>query len=101
MKIFSNQGSGDVAVLNKDDPIVMELEKTVTAKKILFSLKAITSTDAGFFGIERRQVPEHPLQAHVLWLARRLHLAGVVIVQDAVRQPRDRHRRVPALARCR
>ena len=34
---------------------------------------------------ERRQVAEHPLQAHVLRLARRLHLAGVVIVEDAVR----------------
>ena len=41
---------------------------------------------------------EHPLQAHVLRLARRLHLAGVVIVQHAVVAPRDRDRRVPALA---
>jgi len=39
MKIFSNQGPEDIAVLNKDDPVVMEYEKTVKAKKIFFSLK--------------------------------------------------------------
>ena len=39
VKIFSNQGSGDVAVLNKDDPIVMEFGKAVKAKKVLFSLE--------------------------------------------------------------
>ncbi len=38
---------------------------------------------------ERRQVAEHALQTHVLRLARRLHLAGVVIVQHAVRELRD------------
>ena len=42
---------------------------------------------------QRREVAEHPLQPHVLRLARRLHLAGVVIVQHAVRQPRHRDRR--------
>ena len=47
---------------------------------------------------QRRQVAEHALQAHVLRLARRLHLAGVVIVEHAVRQPRHGDRRVPALA---
>ena len=42
---------------------------------------------------QRREVAEHPLQTHVLRLARRLNLAGVVIVEHAVRQPRHRHRR--------
>ncbi len=31
-----------------------------------------------------REVAEHALQAHVLRLARRLHLAGVVVVAHAV-----------------
>ena len=52
----------------------------------------------GVLGHERREVAEHPLQAHVLRLARRLDLAGVVIVEDAVRHPRDRDRRRHALA---
>ena len=47
---------------------------------------------------QRRQVAEHPLQAHVLRFARRLHLAGVVIVEHAVATARDRHRGVPAFA---
>ena len=47
---------------------------------------------------QRRQVAEHPLQAHVLRLARRLHLAGVVIVQHAARQARHRDRRVQPFA---
>ena len=38
-RIFANQNSGDMAVLNKDDPIVMELQERVKAKKFLFSLK--------------------------------------------------------------
>jgi UDP-N-acetylmuramoylalanine--D-glutamate ligase len=38
-RIFINQNSRDVAVLNKDDPIVMGFEKEVRAKKILFSMK--------------------------------------------------------------
>ena len=32
---------------------------------------------------ERREVAEHALQPHVLRLARRLDLAGIVIVEDA------------------
>jgi len=38
-RIFANQNSGDVAILNGDDPIVKELGKKIKAKKILFSLK--------------------------------------------------------------
>ena len=38
-RIFMNQNSRDVAVLNGDDPIVTGLGKRVRAKKILFSLK--------------------------------------------------------------
>ena len=47
---------------------------------------------------ERRQVAEHPLQPHVLRLARRLHLAGVVIVAHAVGSLGDRDRGVPSFA---
>ncbi len=39
IRIFTNQNSGDVAVLNRDDPIVMEYGTTVKAKKVFFSLK--------------------------------------------------------------
>ena len=37
-RIFANQNSGDMALLNKDDPIVMDLQKSVKAKKLFFSL---------------------------------------------------------------
>jgi hypothetical protein len=47
---------------------------------------------------QRREVPEHALQPHVLRLARGLNLAGVVIVADAVRPLRDGDRGVPSLA---
>ena len=43
-------------------------------------------------------MPEHPLQAHVLRLARRLHLSRGVILQRAVRVPGHRDGRVDALA---
>jgi UDP-N-acetylmuramoylalanine--D-glutamate ligase len=39
VRIFMNQNSGDVAVLNRDDPIVMRYEAKVKAKKVFFSLK--------------------------------------------------------------
>jgi UDP-N-acetylmuramoylalanine--D-glutamate ligase len=38
-RIFMNQNSGDVAIINGDDPIVTDLGKRIKAKKILFSLK--------------------------------------------------------------
>jgi UDP-N-acetylmuramoylalanine--D-glutamate ligase len=38
-RIFMNQNSRDVAILNGDDPIVTGLGKRVKARKILFSLK--------------------------------------------------------------
>jgi UDP-N-acetylmuramoylalanine--D-glutamate ligase len=38
-RIFLNQNSGDLSVLNRDDPIVRKLGKKVRAKKIHFSLK--------------------------------------------------------------
>ena len=38
-RIFVNQNSGDVAILNGDDPIVTGLGKKVKAAKILFSLE--------------------------------------------------------------
>ena len=41
---------------------------------------------------------EHALQPHVLRLARRLHFAGVVIVEDAVGQLRHGDRRRHAFA---
>ena len=45
----------------------------------------------GLFRHERGEMAEHPLQPHVLRLARRLHLAGVVVVADAVRALRHGH----------
>jgi UDP-N-acetylmuramoylalanine--D-glutamate ligase len=39
VRIFSNQNSGDLAVLNGDDPIVMQFRERVKAKKVFFSLK--------------------------------------------------------------
>ncbi len=39
VRIFTNQNSGDLAVLNRDDPIVMRYQEKVKAKKVLFSLK--------------------------------------------------------------
>ena len=60
--------------------------------------QAITSTDFGLLGDQRRQVAEHALQAHVLRQAGRLHLAGVVVAEDAVGVARDRRRRVHPLA---
>jgi len=39
VRIFTNQNSGDLAVLNKDDPVVMEHRERVKAKKVLFSLR--------------------------------------------------------------
>ncbi|MGQ9646776.1 MAG: UDP-N-acetylmuramoyl-L-alanine--D-glutamate ligase [Thermodesulfobacteriota bacterium] len=38
-RIFMNQDSGDVAIVNGDDPVVAGLAKRVRAKKILFSSK--------------------------------------------------------------
>ena len=38
-RIFKNQNSGDTAILNGDDPVVMSSGKGVKARKILFSLK--------------------------------------------------------------
>jgi UDP-N-acetylmuramoylalanine--D-glutamate ligase len=39
MRIFVNQNSEDWAILNKDDPILMQYRRKVKAKKVLFSLK--------------------------------------------------------------
>jgi len=39
VRIFTNQNSGDVAVLNRDDPIVMKYGAKVKAKKVFFSLE--------------------------------------------------------------
>jgi UDP-N-acetylmuramoylalanine--D-glutamate ligase len=38
VRIFTNQNSGDLAVLNRDDPIVRQYSGKVKAKKVLFSL---------------------------------------------------------------
>jgi UDP-N-acetylmuramoylalanine--D-glutamate ligase len=47
MRIFTNQNSGDVAILNRDDPIVMQFGEKVKAKKVLFSLSE--TLDEGAF----------------------------------------------------
>jgi UDP-N-acetylmuramoylalanine--D-glutamate ligase len=39
MRIFVNQNSEDLAVLNRDDPVVMRFKEKVKAKKVFFSLK--------------------------------------------------------------
>jgi UDP-N-acetylmuramoylalanine--D-glutamate ligase len=39
VRIFANQNSGDVAILNRDDPIVMKYGANVKARKVFFSLK--------------------------------------------------------------
>ena len=38
VSIFTNQNSGDLAVLNRDDPIVMKFGEGVKARKVFFSL---------------------------------------------------------------
>ena len=47
MRIFANQNSGDLAVLNRDDPIVMRFGERIKARKVLFSLKG--KLDEGAF----------------------------------------------------
>jgi len=47
VRIFANQNSGDLAVLNGDDPIVMQFGERVKARKVLFSLKG--KLDEGAF----------------------------------------------------
>ena len=47
MRIFANQNSGDLAVLNSDDPIVMRFGERIKARKVLFSLKG--KLDEGAF----------------------------------------------------
>jgi len=39
VRIFANQNSGDLAVLNRDDPIVMRFGERIKARKVLFSMK--------------------------------------------------------------
>ncbi len=38
IRIFANQNSGDLAVLNRDDPIVMQFGRGLRGRKIFFSL---------------------------------------------------------------
>jgi UDP-N-acetylmuramoylalanine--D-glutamate ligase len=39
VRIFANQNSGDQAILNKDDPTVMQSREKVKAKKVMFSMR--------------------------------------------------------------
>jgi UDP-N-acetylmuramoylalanine--D-glutamate ligase len=50
VRIFANQNSGDVAVLNRDDPIVMKYGEKVKARKVFFSMKERPSEGAFFNG---------------------------------------------------
>jgi UDP-N-acetylmuramoylalanine--D-glutamate ligase len=50
VRIFANQNSGDVAVLNRDDPIVMQYGGKVKARKIFFSIKERANEGAFFNG---------------------------------------------------
>jgi UDP-N-acetylmuramoylalanine--D-glutamate ligase len=38
-RIFANQNSGDLVILNRDDPIVMQFGERVKAKKVMFSMR--------------------------------------------------------------
>jgi len=38
VRIFANQNSGDLAILNRDDPIVMQFGEKVKAKKVMFCM---------------------------------------------------------------
>ncbi len=50
VRIFANQNSGDLAVLNRDDPIVMQFDEKVKAKKVFFSLNEKLDEGAFFNG---------------------------------------------------
>ena len=45
-RIFENMTSEDVAILNRDDPIVMTLAENIAARKIFFSLKEMLNEGA-------------------------------------------------------
>jgi UDP-N-acetylmuramoylalanine--D-glutamate ligase len=47
VRIFANQNSGDLVVLNRDDPVVMRFKEKVKAKTIFFSFKE--KLDEGVF----------------------------------------------------
>jgi UDP-N-acetylmuramoylalanine--D-glutamate ligase len=47
LRIFANQNSGDLTVLNRDDPVVMRFKEKVKAETIFFSL--IEKLDEGVF----------------------------------------------------
>ncbi len=47
VRIFANQNSGDLAVLNRDDPIVMRFGEELRGRKLFFSL--IEKPDEGAF----------------------------------------------------
>lgn len=46
LRIFSNQNSGDTAVLNRDDPTVMQYGEKIKARKVFFSLEEKLSEGA-------------------------------------------------------
>lgn len=50
-RIFMNQTSEDIAILNKDDPLVMKLSENVMAKKFFFSMRE--KLDEGAFSNEK------------------------------------------------
>jgi UDP-N-acetylmuramoylalanine--D-glutamate ligase len=50
VRIFTNQDSGDLAILNKDDPVVMKHRERVRAKKVLFSVKEKLREGTSFNG---------------------------------------------------
>jgi UDP-N-acetylmuramoylalanine--D-glutamate ligase len=49
-RVFMNQDAQDTAVLNKDDPIVVESVKKIKAKKVFFSLKESLEEGASYNG---------------------------------------------------
>jgi UDP-N-acetylmuramoylalanine--D-glutamate ligase len=50
VRIFANQNSGDLAVLNKDDPVVMQFGEGVRGRKVFFSLTEALEEGAFYDG---------------------------------------------------
>jgi UDP-N-acetylmuramoylalanine--D-glutamate ligase len=88
-RVFANQGPGDWAVVNADDPVVLEQARAARARKLLFRVtgEPLPSGDGAFFdgGLARFR-----LDGHLENLFRRdevvlpgAHLAGDLLVAAA------------------
>jgi len=50
VRIFKNQNSNDIAILNRDDPVVMKFGEGVKARKLFFSSREKVNEGAFFRG---------------------------------------------------